>query len=150
MVGEKEPLSDERITHCMCKDCFVHFERQLNGLPLNEYLDEFDAPVVIVDKENRIVDLNRKAEEVLGRPKSHMVGLLGGEALECDYARLPGGCGQTAHCETCTIRRVIMHTLRTGHTLTREPFTINKHDGKREMTISTSYIDGLVSIVIHA
>jgi hypothetical protein len=34
--------------------------------------------------------------------------------LECAYARLPGGCGNTEHCKACTIRRTITTTHATG------------------------------------
>ena len=37
-----------------------------------------------------------------------------GEAIVCPYARLPGGCGQTIHCRSCTVRLTIHDTYTTG------------------------------------
>jgi len=132
----------------MCDDCFDHFERQAQGLKLDEYLDEFEKPILIVNKEGRIAALNKNAAARLGRPQKKIVGLLGGEAIECNFSRLPEGCGKTVHCETCTLRQTIIETLTTGKTLQNVRKTVRKNDREIDMVFSSYYVDGMVKIVI--
>ena len=146
--GEKEPLEDQRISHGMCNACYKRFTRQLNGVSLSEYLNEIDAPVLIVNRDGRNVAINRRAKARLGRTDSEVTGLLGGEVMECDFARLPEGCGKTVHCETCTIRRTVMHTLESGQELKHQPVTLRRNGREINMTISTQKIDDMVRIVI--
>jgi hypothetical protein len=148
--GEKEPLNDDRTSHGMCYDCFDHFERQAKGLKLDEYLDDFEAPILIVNKECRIAALNKKAAARLEKPRNEIIGLLGGEAIECNFARLPEGCGKTVCCETCTLRQTIMDTITTGKTRKNVRKTIRKSDREIDMIFSSYYVDGMVKIVIDA
>jgi PAS domain-containing protein len=146
--SEIEPLEDERISHGMCDECFAYYHRQLVGLPLDAYLDGFDSPVLILDKDGRIAAANKEARDRLGKSVREITGLLGGEALECSHARLPEGCGKTVHCETCTIRKIIMHTMQTGETLEKVPVTLIQNGAETEMIFSTYCVDGIVRIVI--
>jgi hypothetical protein len=50
--------------------------------------------------------LQKNPEEVEGE--------LGGDAFGCNYANLPGGCGNTVHCRTCAIRINVLETLQSG------------------------------------
>jgi hypothetical protein len=49
------------------------------------------------------------------------VGFRGGDVFECAYASLPGGCGETIHCEACTIRNTVMDTFKTGKSHLKTP-----------------------------
>lgn len=142
------PLDEDRISHGMCDDCYAYFERQLDGLSLNAFLDGFTAPVLIVDQAGRVAALNRMAAGMLGKSEREVLGLLGGEAMECRYARLPGGCGKTVHCEACTIRIAVNRTVETGKPIEKAPVRVRRRDKEMTMMISTDYIDGLVRIVI--
>jgi len=146
--GEKEPLEDKRISHGMCEACFDHFQRQQDGLPLDEYLDGFDSPVLIVNQEGRIAAANQAAKDMLGAPNREITGLLSGEAMECCYARLPAGCGKTLHCETCTIRKTIMHTLQTGTPMKKAPVKVTRNGVERDLVISSDRVDGLIRVEI--
>ncbi len=147
-IGEKEPLDDQRLSHGMCDACRVYFERQIDGLPLDRYLDGFEAPVMIVNGEGRLVASNEMAAAVCGKPRKELFGLLGGEAMECGYARLPGGCGRTVHCETCTIRNAVMTTLENRQDLPYACVKLKRENEESHMTIGTTYLDGMVRIVI--
>jgi len=74
--------------------------------------------VLAVDETAHVQIVNTAAEALLGRPRSAVEGLPGGDALECAYARRPEGCGNTIHCKACTIRRTVMKTHETGCTQT--------------------------------
>lgn len=148
--GEKEPLDDDRISHGMCEDCFDYFVRQKQGLPLDEYLDEFDVAILIVNREGRIAALNKKAAARLEKDPKSVVGLLPGEAVECDFSRLPEGCGNTVHCDTCMLRQTIMHTLTTGKPLRNVRKTVLRNNRETDMVISSEFVEGLVKIAIDA
>ena len=149
-MGKKEPFSDETVSHTICPDCFHYFEEQVDGLPLDRYLDKFDAPILIVDSQARVVAANKMAEDVTGKTGRESFGLLGGEVMECAYARLPEGCGKTVHCEACTIRNTVMAAMESGEPQMHVPVKLKQADREVEMTISTDKIDGLVRIVIES
>jgi len=147
-LGEKAPRDDQRISHGMCDECRAYFERQIDGLPLDRYLDGFEAPVMIVDGDGRLVASNEMAATMCGKSQKELIGLLGGEAMECGYARLPGGCGRTVHCETCTIRNAVTATLENRQGLPHAGVKLKRENEEIQMTIGTTYIGGMVRIVI--
>lgn len=61
------------------------------------------------------------AFSLLQKTPEEVEGELGGNAFGCNYADLPGGCGNTAHCKTCTIRMTVMDTLQSGKSNIRVP-----------------------------
>ena len=46
--------------------------------------------------------------------------------MECAYAKLPEGCGNTKHCVACTIRNNVMATFETGRSLRQVPAFLNR------------------------
>jgi PAS domain-containing protein len=148
-LGRKEPYGDASVTHAMCADCGTYFEEQWRGMSYGQYVARFSYPVVLVEGEGRVVAMNRPACEFLGRRPRDVIGLLGGEAMECAYARLPGGCGKTEHCATCAIRNTVTATHRTGRASTRVPATLRRRDQQvHELLISTTLEDRVVKVVI--
>jgi len=93
--------------------------------------------------------LNQQMADMLGKSYRETFGLLGGEAMECKYSRLEGGCGGTVHCKTCTIRRSITHTMETGENLKEVPALLNRKNETIKYLISTFKENGIVRLVIH-
>jgi hypothetical protein len=147
-LGTKPPLSDASVTHGMCPDCSADFSAQWEGMSWTEYLARFDFPVILVEGDVRLVAINKPASDLLGHPPRELVGLLGGEALECAYARLPGGCGKTTHCPACIIRNSVTRTHLTGEALTRVPATLKRRDQSLVLLISTAREGELVRVTI--
>ena len=147
-MGEKEPLDNDMLTHTICSECDTYFREQVEGLPIDRYLDKFEAPIIIVNADGRILASNKMAEDITGKSRQEVSGLLGGEALECVYARLPEGCGKTVHCETCTIRRTVITAMESGEPQLHKPVTLKQLGVEVNMVISTNKIGGLVRIVI--
>ncbi len=135
-MGELEPYEDERLSHGMCPTCSEHYRRQWRGLDLGEFLDEFDAPILVVGHDRRVITVNKKMEELLGRPARALQGLLGGEATECMYARRPGGCGRTVHCKTCAVRKAVEQARDTGEAVRNVPAHLDRDDGRLQLRIS--------------
>ena len=147
-IGEKEPLDDNRTTHSMCAECVEHFSKQWDGLKLGKYLDSFEAPVLVVNAEGRTVAANQRSADMLGKCERDLYGLLGGEVMECVYARLPEGCGRTIHCKTCTIRITLMSTMETGEPRVRVPAYLDQERGRVQLMISAFKEGSLVRVVI--
>jgi PAS domain-containing protein len=149
-IKEKKPYEVTRVTHGICPECYVPLLRQNQGLSYDEYLETFDVPVLVVDAARRITAANRAALAMIGRPVERVVGLLGGEAIECLHARLPGGCGRTAHCETCTIKNLVMRTMEQQKSFHNEVVSILTEQGQVDFLVSTLFHAGLVQIVFEA
>jgi PAS domain-containing protein len=108
------------VSHGVCTECLAFLRANRPGRTLRSFLDSLPVPVLALDSEGRVSVSNSAARRALGRVSAEEVeGRLGGDALECAYARLPGGCGQTLHCKACTIRGSVMHTHATGESLDR-------------------------------
>ena len=147
-IGEKKPLDDGSVSHSICKDCHEYYSKQITGMSFDEYLDRFDVPVFIVDDEVRILAANEMAETMLGKPMKDFVGLLGGEALECVYARLPEGCGNTIHCVTCAIRITVTSTIQDGVLHKDVPSKLHLEDDEIALYLSTETIGSCVCVKI--
>ena len=147
-LGVKEPVSDTRRTHGICPDCLEHVLRQQGEQSFDAYLDQFDAPVLIIDGQGRVAAANGAALELLNKPYQRVQGMLGGEAMECAWARLPGGCGQTIHCASCTIRNLVMETLKNKYGKRRRWVSLTREEALVDMLVTTMYCEGTVRVVI--
>jgi PAS domain-containing protein len=148
-LRDKAPLDDDRVSHGVCDPCFEHFLLQIDDLPLTGYVEGFSSPVLLVREDWRVVAMNRAMEAFLGKSEHAVQGLRGGEAMGCTYAALPGGCGQTAHCEPCTVRRAVVLTMETGEPLVEQPAHLRTERGRIELRISTARVDGVVRVTIN-
>jgi PAS domain-containing protein len=146
-IKEKKPFEVTSRTHGICPDCYVQLLKQNEGLSHDEYLETFDVPVVIVDSQRRITAANQAALGMIEKPIERVVGILGGEALECLHSKLPEGCGRTIHCETCLIRILILKTIdkRTSHY--NELVSMETKSGRSDFLVSAIFFDDLVQIV---
>lgn len=147
-LGRKPPLGDGGVTHVMCPECGAYFGAQWRGMSYPEYVSRFPYPVVLLEGEVRVVAINAPACDLLGRRPSEVIGLLGGEALECAHARLPGGCGKTVHCPACAIRNTVTATHRTGRATDRAPATLRRRDGQVLSLLVSTRLEGQVVRVV--
>jgi hypothetical protein len=143
--------SESEISHGICPSCSDYF---LSGKrpTLDKFLDRLAVPVLVVDAQGVILLANQYALDVLGKDLNKVQGYKGGDAMECGYARLPGGCGRTEHCKACTIRNSVMETFGTGQSLQRVTAYLNRRadDGtvKIRFLISTQKVDDTVFLRI--
>lgn len=147
-IGKIEPFNDYTVSHGMCKECYNYYKDQIKGLSLDKFLDRFDAPLLIVDKDGRIVAANKMIENIISGSHRDVFGLLGGEVMECVYARLPEGCGETVHCLACSIRNAVMAAMESGEPQMHVPVTLSQENKEIEMVISTEKIGSFVRIII--
>ena len=143
--------SEHEVSHGLCDTCALHFKAQA-GIPITEYIEGIEAPVVMVAPDETINALNDRASELLGKSLSEVQGQKGGDVFECEYARLQGGCGETVHCSGCTIRNTVTETLRTGKPMRNIPAYLNRNSETRseriELLITTEKIGGVVFLKI--
>ena len=111
---EFAPPSDEPdhdfVTHGICPECEEHFDAN-RPEPLRRFLNRFDASIICVDSDARVIAANDAASEMVAKDRDEMAESLLGDLMECRWARLPGGCGKTEHCVACSIRLLVGDTL---------------------------------------
>jgi hypothetical protein len=123
----------------VCDACAAYFDRMHRGVSLGEYLDMFEVPVVVSDRNGKVVAANAA---MAARSGKDIVGTMFGTAFACERSRLPGGCGKTVHCRDCTIRRMVNEVSRTRLTRTRVPAYLQTEDGRSELCITVRPTDG--------
>lgn len=87
------------------------FERR-KALVKDEYLrtllDAFPSPILIVNRSMQILDLNKKAEELIGSDVDIYLRKMCGDLLHCIYAKKSkGGCGTAKYCNDCVMRKTV-------------------------------------------
>lgn len=110
---------DRPISHGICLECV---RRMFIAMvePIENFLNRFKVPVMVINNEERVVALNLKGLDMAGHIKSD-ARLRCGDAIECINASKPEGCGRTVHCRACTIRNSVLHTYSTGQPLKNIP-----------------------------
>jgi len=106
--------------HGICPECALSITR---GAPrtAGEILNTIAEPIFLIDSDGVVKGANLSALGMLGKELPDIQDEMGGDALECTYAKDAAGCGRTVHCRTCAIRNTVMDTLRTGHGYDKVP-----------------------------
>ena len=93
----------------------VEEELRKKEVEMTAILKNVPIPMILVDGERRIRDVNDEAIKFTGQPEEKMIGQLKGNGLGCLYSLDdPRGCGFGPHCGICDIRRTVLDTLDTG------------------------------------
>ncbi len=139
------------ISHGICAGCSRNLLFQ-GGVRLREYLNTLGAPVLAVDSDVVVKVANDLALAALGKDAAAVAERHGGVVFECEFARLPGGCGRTVHCSACAVRRTVTETFRTGKAQVRVPAVLHSESprGKKEISlyISTEKVGEIVFLRI--
>lgn len=113
-AGSPELSPEGLVSHGICTDC-IYEMLDIKRMPLMDYLDSLGAPILVVNADGCIDSANKLAREILQKTPAEIDGRKGGDVFECAYAKLPEGCGNTIHCDACTIRNTVMDTHLTGN-----------------------------------
>ena len=139
---------DTEISHGICSSCRDNIVFQ-EGVQLQRYIESFAIPILVVDSNVKVTAVNSRACEILGKEPKTIVQHLGGNVFECEYARLPEGCGRTIHCSGCTIRKAVTKCFATGKPQSMVPAYINPDSpSSRTLSITTVKVDNLVMLRI--
>lgn len=111
---------DNIITHGICDDCagLMLWPKRPEVM---DFLDGLGAPVIVVDASGNACSANKQARTLLQKDLPDIEGLKGGVVFECAFAQLPEGCGNTIHCDGCTIRNTVMDTFMSGNSHLKTP-----------------------------
>lgn len=143
--------SVERISHGLCADCVPRFLAG-TGEGVMDFLNSLPAPVLVVDQDARIIAANNGVQKLVGKNLAETQGHFPGEVFGCQYSKLPGGCGGTVHCKTCTIRRSVTATFESGMPCVRVPAFMDlgelRDDMRLRFLISTEKVFGVVFLRI--
>jgi PAS domain-containing protein len=135
----------------ICPSCLKDLVAQARK-PLQIFLDSFGMPILLVDDDARVKLANRQALDFLRKDPSSIEGRYAGDAIECVHAREGGGCGRTAHCKTCTIRRTVVETYESGRPFVRVPayadIAVFAELKPTRFLISTEKVGGMVMLRI--
>jgi hypothetical protein len=123
------------ITGAACEECRAELLQPPTAQSLADYLDRLAVPVLVLADDVRVIGANAVARSVLGKDAATLTGCLPGDVIECAYAKLPGGCGNTEHCKACTIRQLVTGSHLTGasHRFVPAYQDIHLPGGVREM-----------------
>lgn len=153
-VCHKDLPDDSRarsITGTICRECLCRFGAR-DGVPLMDFLDKLDMPVLAVDEDVVVSQANKPLLRLLGKDFSQISGRRGGDVFECAHAHLPEGCGRTVHCSGCAIRRAVTETFTTGRSLRNVPAYLDRDLATQVlqlgMSISTEKVWGVVLLRI--
>lgn len=143
--------AERPISHGICDACSRTVQFQ-EGVKLREYLNALDVPVLAVDSDVVVKVANDRALTLLGKTQNAVGGRLGGDVFECEFARLPGGCGRTIHCSGCAIRLTVAETWRTGRPKVNVPALLHhEQNGEKEeisLYLSTEKVGEMVFLRI--
>lgn len=124
------------VSHGMCEPCALYFGRLWEGMPLDEYIDGLEQPVLLTDGDGRVIAMNAKLAELLGTSRKACRGLTAGEAFACVHSRLPEGCGQGVHCRDCAVRRTVETVARKGKAQERVRAYIDVDAGRIDLRVT--------------
>lgn len=140
------------ISHGICPQCYLKF--QYKAISLQTLVESFPFPILIIDNQGVVQNGNSAALSVIGKSPEQLIDQYGGNVIECIYASLPEGCGNTVHCSGCIIRQSVMKTFTTG-TPSIEKVAFNyvfTPDGIQltKFVISTEKVGDRVLLQIHS
>ena len=145
------PSESDEVSHGVCDRCLPLMAREL-GQPMQEFLDELSAPVLVVQDNARVISANAAARKRLSKEQLEICGELAGDVIGCRHAREPGGCGRTRHCRSCAIRQCVTHTLKTGEACRKKAYAdigIVTGDRRVRFLIETEKVNSFVRLTMY-
>ena len=139
------------VTHGICSLCALKMTQNVQR-SARQILDFLEVPVLVVDGEGVVMDVNSSARKVLELDEEQKGKELLGDVIECKHSKSDQGCGRTIHCTTCTIRNILTDTLVTGKGYEKIPaFQIVKTpqgEQKRKILLSTERVNDRILLRI--
>ena len=106
--------SQHDVSHGICEQCAFHLVAQMGMRHCRNILMVLRDPILVVNGDVNVKTANGRARELLQKELPAIEGYQGGDMFECEYSKLPEGCGKTYHCSACAIRRTVTDTFKTG------------------------------------
>ncbi len=109
----------------------LHHPAIINAIPV---------PILLVDDDVRILDMNAAASAAFGVCKEAIYLQRGGDALHCLHSHdVPEGCGRGPACKSCVIRNSVSASFK-GASITRRrmKFVVKADARKKELELMIS------------
>ena len=87
---------------------------RLSEVNLRDVLNSIDIPILVTDGSVTLLQVNQKAERLLGDSAHKLEMPTIGIAVECRHAGMPESCGGGEHCAGCVLRQTIRDTCADG------------------------------------
>ena len=140
------------ITHGICLRCASKL-RPGQKKSYQSFLEQLEAPVVVIDQEPRICTANKRACVILGKCLPEIEERKPGDVIGCLHAKSPGGCGESIHCKSCTIRFAVLETFATGKNIVNIPaypdVELSEEERSTSFLISTEKVGGVVLLRVN-
>ncbi|MSM38174.1 MAG: hypothetical protein GJT30_00930 [Geobacter sp.] len=149
VLTDREVGTVDGITHGICEEClFRHFGKSPKSFQLQEFVDEFEAPVVVVDASMRVMAANTKYLAIIGQDVPIAAETVLPEVFICKYTKLPGGCGDRVHSSGCAIRRAVTDAHVSGEGKEHVPAYLHRGDKTQLLQLSTEKLTNVVLVRI--
>jgi PAS domain S-box-containing protein len=102
--------------------------------------------MMLLDKNNRMIDINRKGVNFTSRNKNDLFGLLGGQVFNCINSLYGKGCGKNKECLNCPIRSQVMHTSETSEPVYEAKGQLSVMRGDKKFTLDLLISTSLIQI----
>lgn len=113
---------------------------------LTRIFESAPSIMMLVDRDVRVIKINRKGAGFADRPREELLGRLGGEVFNCLNSFVGQGCGKNAKCRDCPVRTRVAQTFETGEGAYDAEGRImvrrDSDDIAVDMLISTSLVKG--------
>ncbi|HXX21633.1 MAG TPA: PAS domain-containing sensor histidine kinase [Terriglobia bacterium] len=120
--------------------------QHISAIPhLQELLDAFPTPAVILNERRQIVAANQRLCRLLDRREDEVLGMRIGEAFNCiHWPEGNRGCGTSQFCETCGALQAILNSQqRGGEDIQECTITLRADEGERalDLRVTASNLD---------
>ncbi len=136
----------------VCLQCRQRFEEELKGRELEKFRRAVGCPVVLLNKDLRVLASNESCLSMICAGETRPRGLRWGEFMGCQNAQSPELCGNTPHCLECVIRQTANQTLKTGKPQKKVSASLVREERGRkerlELTFSTESLGDLVQVTV--
>jgi ligand-binding sensor protein len=139
---------DESSGAVVCRACLAALEAEWGHPSLGPLIERLEPPVLVADPSGRLVAANAAFANLVGRDRSALTGLLVGEVVGCSESRLPQGCGHTARCPSCLIRRTICEVVQSGEERIGVVAALRGEAGACDLRLSARPLHGFVEVVL--
>lgn len=85
----------------------IEEENEFSEVFLRHVMDNMSSSIYLLDRNRRIVSMNRAARYWMQQESSGILGSLFGNAITCTAATDPHPCGTTANCQACKLKQAI-------------------------------------------
>jgi hypothetical protein len=135
---------DKSVSEGFCSSCRAGFGAVSGGADFQEFIDAFPFPVLVLNELLQPVAVNKNGAFLRTNvSKQSTIG----QVMGCINSKLPEGCGNTAHCSSCVLRKSVTETNETGRPIVKVPATLNKISGESSLLVSTLKTDGSTVIM---